>query len=228
MGRNPILFYYDITNILEEKNMSNFNTKEDYIKFITAWKAAANHEKCKKHIVPCDHYQYRYSGFTEQEQAELALKGYKVNKYYYVVPGGAKCKTTPWLTGSHFILRNALLGKELTRGFHPKGKKKCGKYENPWLAFELSFNYLQWVIDDAQSYIKKNNDEAMQEWIKNGRRGLLRKNERTPDGYTEFLHERYVKRVIEFIEPFNGAVTLNDIAKIDIDELREKLAPMAA
>lgn len=105
--------------------MSQFKTKEDYFKFIAAWKAAANHTNCKKHRKVCDHTQYCWEGFSSEEKAELEAKGYKVDNYSYTIPDGGHYKTDAWLNGSHFILRNVLLDKEVNRGFHPRGERKA-------------------------------------------------------------------------------------------------------
>ena len=168
--------------------MSKFNTKEDYIKFTTAWKAACHHKNNKKYLVKSEYGNY---------------------------------KTGAWLTGAHFILRNYLLDNELHRGFSPKGAKKRSPYEDPWLSFGQNLWTLQSMIRDAQSYFEKDNEVEMQKWIDQGKKGfLVKKTERTPEDYKKHLEERYGNRARKFLEPFGAAFTINDLAKVNLDDIK--------
>lgn len=213
--------------------MSNFNSKEDYLKFITAWKAAANHTNNKKHRKVCDHVQYWNWDYrpNEEQKAEWKALGYVVGNYSYTIPDGGHYKTNAWLTGAHYILRNVLLGKEINRGFCPKGEKKRGEYEDPWMAFNHHCWSVERYIVEAKRFLEFDNEEACQNWIKKGTKGFFKKTtDRTSDQYYKMIEDR-LKRVFSFLEPLGAAIDIEDLARIDLDLIRkdkEKSIKLAA
>ena len=95
--------------------MSILETKEEYYQFIAAWKYAANNKNNKRHWIT-DDYRAKYGG---------------------------RYKSESWLTPAHYVLRNAMLGKPLNRGFSPKG-------ESDWSTFEMAVNTLRFKIVKAK------------------------------------------------------------------------------
>jgi len=174
--------------------MSNFETKEEYLQFISAWKSSTNAEECKSRRVVCDHTQYKWDGFSKEETARLEELGYKVSKYSYTVPGGGHCKTGGWLNASHYIFRNMMLGKDPKRGFSPKMKRKLQYGETPWHGFVQGSYDLEYAITDAKRYV----DQLGQG--------------KTPTSGT---------RAKDFLEPFQGAVIIADLLKFDKEGLAE-------
>lgn len=199
--------------------MSHFNTKEEYLEFVAAWKEAAKHENNKKRRYVCDHTQWVNYPMDSKTKAKLEEKGYNVYDYYYVVPNGGHCKAQPWLTGAHFILYNILRGREAQRGFYPKGEKKCDESTDPWVSFLQSMYDLEMVVRNAKEYLTKDNDYEMKKWIKEGKTNFLSRSKRTPESYQEHLQKRYLDRVEKFIKPFGGIITVEFMASLSLDEL---------
>ena len=170
--------------------MSNFETKEQYLNFISAWKSSTNAEECKSKRVVCNHTQYRWNNsFSAEEKARFEELGYiNISNYSYEVPDGGHYKTKGWLNASHYIFRNMMLGKDPMRGFSPKSERKLEYGENPWSAFEAGEWELRMVIKDAKLYV----DE-------------LGKG-KTP---------AYGRRAKAFLEPFQGKIAIADLLKIE-------------
>lgn len=174
--------------------MSNFETKEEYLQFISAWKSATNSEEAKSKRVVCDHKQYQWCGFGKEEKARLEELGYKVGNYSYTIPDGGHCKTAGWMHASHYIFRNMMLGKDPKRGFSPKMKRKLQYGETPWCGFEQGAWHLEYAIKDAERYVEQ-----------------LGKG-KSPT---------YGKSAKDFLEPFQGAVIIADLLKFDKEGLAE-------
>lgn len=93
--------------------MSNFETKEQYYQFIAAWKYAANHKNNKREWI-------------ERSQAY-----------------GGRYKLKSWLTPTHYVFRNLILGKPLDNGFSPKG-------ENDWSTLESAIIHLKYLMGGSR------------------------------------------------------------------------------
>jgi len=174
--------------------MSQFNSKEEHTKFISAWKSASNAEECKSIRIVCDHRQcnWSYCGFTGEEKARFEDKGYKnITKHHYTIPDGAHRKTESWLHAPHYLMYNVMLGKNLRTGFTPKISRKVATYESPWHGFVIAVLQLEIVVRNAKKIIEE---------IGKG-------------------HIMKVPSVDEFLMPFSGRVTIVDLAKINISEL---------
>lgn len=173
--------------------MSHFETKEQYLQFISAWKSATNAEECKSKRVVCDHNQYYWNGITDEEIARLEEKGYeKKGNYCWVLPDGGHCKEPGWLHASHYLFYNMMKGRDPFNGFTPKLKRKCGYGENPWTAFENAAWHLEFVVKNARAYV-----DAL------GKGQNLINDSRSKD----------------FLVPFNGKIKIADLLKIDVEEL---------
>ena len=172
--------------------MSNFETKEQYLNFISAWKSATNAEECKSKRVVCDHVQYNWDGFSDEEKAALEAKGYKVNRHSYTVPNGGHRKEPGWMDAAHYVFHNVMRGKDPKRGFSPKSKRKLEHNETPWHAFERAAWELEMVVKSAEKYV----DELGQG--------------KTPCAGT---------RATNFLKPFNGQLVIADLLKVDKEAL---------
>ena len=199
--------------------MSNFNSKEEYLTFISIWKSAANAPECKPVAVPCD--LTIYEGSTDEQKVEREALGYKVSSWYYTIPDGAKCKPKAWLQAEHYLLRNIMLGKDPMRGFTKvTAKRKLDSYWGPWRGFKSAISMLGMQVRQARRYLEKSNDEECLKWINAGKKtGIIKKKPvRTSEEYYKSI-ERQFGNVIDFIKPFNGFFTMTAIAAIDLKEL---------
>jgi len=174
--------------------MSTFETKEEYLQFISAWKIATNAEEAKSKRLVCDHHQYSWNGFTDEERASMEAKGYKVGRNSFTIPNGGHYKEHGWLDASHYIFHSMMRGKDPKRGFHPKSKRKLQYPNSPWTAFVNGALRLEYVIKDAEAYI---------DHLGKGK------------GHKSLAGNVSKK----FLEPFSGMVELSDLLRIDVEEL---------
>ena len=174
--------------------MSNFETKEQYLNYISAWKSATNAEECKSKRVVCDHYEYSWNGFTDEERATMEAKGYKVGRHSFTIPNGGHCKEEGWLDSSHYIFHSMMRGKDPKRGFHPKSERKLQCPNSPWEAFMRGALRLEYVVTDAEAYI---------DHLGKGK------------GHKSLAGNVSKK----FLEPFQGHLELADLLRIDVEEL---------
>ena len=174
--------------------MSTFETKEQYLKFISAWTLATNAEEAKSKRLVCDHYQYCWNGFTDEERARMEDKGWKVGRNSFTIKDGGHYKEHGWLDASHYIFHSVMRGKDPKRGFHPKSERKLQYPNSPWTAFVNGALHLEYVIKDAEAYI----DHLGQG---KGHKSLAGKTAK------------------KFLEPFSGLVELSDLLRIDREEL---------
>jgi len=178
--------------------MSTFETKEEYLQFISAWKIATNAEEAKSKRLVCDHVQFNWSyhGYTDEERTALEAKGYIVNKSgnRYTIPDGGHYKEHGWLDSSHYIFHSMMRGKDPKRGFHPKSKRKLQYPNSPWTAFVNGALRLEYVIKDAEAYI---------DHLGKGK------------GHKSLAGNVSKK----FLEPFSGLLELSDLLRIDMEEL---------
>ncbi len=175
--------------------MSNFETKEQYLKFITAWKKAANAEECKSKRVVCDHVQYYwpYPGFSDEEKARFKEKGYtKISDWEYTIPGGGHRKEPGWLNAEHYIFYNIMRGKNPLRGFYPKSARKIIGYGTPWISYLRALWKLESAVSDAKFYMK-----------------LVGEGKKPQCG----------NAARDFLAPFCGDISMEALLKIDKEEL---------
>jgi hypothetical protein len=177
--------------------MSTFETKEQYLNYISAWKSATNAEEAKSKRVVCDHVQYNwnYPGYTDEEKARFEEKGYTdICNHYYTIPDGGHRKETGWLTASHYLFNNCMRGKDPKRGFIPKSKRKLEPGMTPWHKFEHAAWTLEYVIRDAEAYVEH--------------LGLGKGHNSLSGG-----------EVKKFLAPFGGKIEIEDLLRIDKEEL---------
>ena len=174
---------------------TKFETKEEYLQFISAWKYATNAEEAKSKRYVCDHNQYTWNGITDEEIARLEEKGYqKKGNYLWVLPNGGHCKDSGWLHAPHYVFYNIMLGKDPMRGFSPKTDKKLTPGESPWQGFEEACWQLEMAVTNAHYNIN---------CISLGKVPPRHKAD----------------RVETFLKPFNGMIKEADLLKISKDEI---------
>ncbi len=199
--------------------MSIFKTKEEYLRFISAWKYATNHSKCHPIKMPCDHVQYESS--TPEQKKEREALGYIVSDWKYIVPNGAMCKKKAWLQSEHYLLHNIVLGKDYLRGFCKKtiARKIC-QYYGPWEGTKAAFQEIEWYVRKARKYVEVNNAEACEKWVGNGKKSMfMRTPDRTPEKYYAMIKKEYVDVIDDLLEPLSWVLTLEDIAGLDLGKI---------
>jgi len=178
--------------------MSTFETKEQYLQFIAAWKLAVNSDEAKSKRLVCDHVQYNwsYSGFTDEERARLIDTGYSVHKtgYQATLKDGGHYKEHGCMEASHYIFHSLMRGKDPKRGFTPKIKRKVQGGETPWSGFVRAALNLEYIIKDAAAYV---------DHLGKG------KGHKTLAGNVSK----------KFLEPFGGMIDISDLLRIDAEEL---------
>lgn len=171
--------------------MSNFESKEQYLQFISAWKLATNSDKTKSKRLVCDHVQQNWNQrYTKEEQEAMKAKGYtKVGDWGFTIPNGGHYKEHGQMEASHYVFRNMMLGKDPKRGFSPKSKRKLQYGETEWTGFSTATYELEFAVNDAKRYV----DEI----------GAGKK-------------PTYGHRARNFLKPFEGEIAIADLLKIKV------------
>lgn len=176
--------------------MSNFKSKEEHYNFISAWKSATNSEEAKSKKVVCDYSEYRWChNFSPEEKKHYEDLGFTVSDTKITKKDGSHCKIDGWMNASHYLFRNMMLGKDQKRGFTPiTAKRKLPEHDSPWQGFNSASWELQFIVQDA----KQNIDQIGQ-------------GKKPQSG----------NRARMFLTPFNGAISIADLATVDVDALEQ-------
>lgn len=171
-----------------------FNSKQQYLKFREAWAYAVNSDRRFSTLEKCDE-QIREAGHC----------GYR--KFGAVSEQTGKRLIPGWITPSHHVLYNILRNKPFDVGFSPvtnHTRLKNGMYINNGL-FSAVFN-LKCVIEAAKNYhsnIKKAEN--------------LRKEK---PNIIACSYQSSIARVNKFLEPFDGTVTVDMLASVEIPDIK--------
>lgn len=106
---------------------------------------------------------------------------------------------TGWISLEHHILYNIIRNKPLQLGFTPiTNKVKLANGANPCYAYQ-SANYTLWNrIHQAKSIIQSESSKNL-------------------TSYNEQLLAHYKKYLTNFLEPFDGTITIEILASIEME-----------
>jgi hypothetical protein len=175
-------------------NIKFFETKEQYLAFRAAWKAAVNDDRAKPF-------------FTE---GATRAPGYQASIIM------ARTKHNGWIQAEHHILFNLVRGKEPTYGFTPvTNPSKLAGGTTPWLGYNQALLRLRYLYRNT----KRVADETYDSYIERSAGWLFRgkDEEYKRESYARFI-EMNMKDVNKFLEPFNGTFTVDDLLKLELPE----------
>ena len=194
---------------------TNFENKEQYLNFRAAWSAAVNSPNAKSTVVPCGEYAPNDRG-----------------GYSYSSDTG-RCRKFGWIRHTHTIIFNILRGRDVEYGYTPltnpkKIKHAFDGYVNRNLVDNVK--QLHFMIDDAKELEQyKNNPGLIKENAKKrhaiSHQQSWRKVFTSIDKYVEqeeYNLERLKKRVEDFLEPFDGTVTVKMLAELYVPKVALK------
>lgn len=174
-------------------NIKFFETKEQYLAFRAAWRAAVNDVRAKPH-------------FTE-EAARVSGRETSIVM--------AKVRHDGWLHATHHILFNIARGKEPNYGFTPiTNQNKLDNGSAPWLGYNQALLSLKWILRQAV-----NATESYESYIEK-RAGWLMRGKNEEELRTAYAEHIKLQRrdVDKFLELFNGAFTFEDLLRIELPE----------
>ena len=222
-----------------------FTSQEHFYKFKAVWANAVNSPKAKHHLEPFDEWfdKSTYKGSTDG--LEQVRGG-----HYWLSRGTGCSKVQGWIHAEHSLLYNILRGKELHKGFTPvTNPNKQNRWTSNMNTFYLAVigleNRVRWaesLIEDdiAMDKFRKENGvitvvEKLNLFLKGVNENIdLVDNER----FIALVNKirKYSKkpkeilspgsrdwrdgRVTDFLEPFNGTVTVEMLAGIDGEQLK--------
>ena len=182
-----------------------FDTKERHLAFRNTFKKAVNNPRAKKGKP--DANGYREKG---------------------------------WIRAAHMMLQNIVRGNPYDRGFTPITKQV--RLDNGACSTEAVINakwYLQRHIDDAKAYVKAE-PAQLSHWELPKRSSSLsdmwkstKTKEQENSEYQAAIHKLIVaktanqqaqllKRVSAFLEPFGEAFSIQDLARVEIKEVKDE------
>lgn len=164
-----------------------FETKEHYLAFRASWARAVNDDRRFPTLVPCDEWI-----------KEAGHRGYM--GFGAVSEGTGRERVPGWVTDAHHALYNTLRNRPTETGFSPVTKTirlQNGAYINHGLWWAVT------VLIDHITTAKQYNT-------------LLKKIEEfkeTRPSFTRY-NEKRIKRLEQFLEPFDGTVTIEMLASM--------------
>jgi len=223
-----------------------FTSQEHFYEFKAAWANAVNSPEAKKTYLPCDEYRYDIKKGTFIEGWEP----YGSGGYVHVSKGTGTEVFKGWVKAEHTILYNILRGKPLHTGFNAvSNPKKRNRWTSDMNMFYLAVigleNRVTWAKDlieddNAMEKFRKENGvitvvEKLNLFLKGVNENIdLVENERfialvnkirtyskkpkeiLSAGSREFKE----RKLNEFLEPFNGTLTLEMLVKVDAKQLK--------
>jgi len=229
-----------------------FTSKEQYLRFRSAWANAVTSPKAKHTFEPYDEYRYDIPKGTIIE----GWKPYGTNGYAHVSKGTGKYRKSGWIKAEHTILYNILRGKPLHTGFTPiRNPNKLGMYEGEMNTFYIAVNILknrvEWAKEiiadrDVIKKLKKDHTfltaiDKLRLFLHESKNDELLENDtgfvslvekmrghikRKPKGLLSASSKKYKEeRLSEFLLPFDGAITIKTLAKLD-DDTDNVLSPL--
>jgi len=225
--------------------MSHFTSKEHFNKFKSAWAQSVKSPRAKFHLQSFDEWYGKstYKGSTDK--LEQVSSG-----NYWLSRGTGKTKIKGWIKPEHIILYNILTNKPLHTGFNPiTNPKKMNEWESPMKTFYQAVTELEKISDNAKSLIadakamKKYRKEKgvisviekLNLFVKgfNDNMSLVDNKKfieivdkvrqctkRPKDILSQGMREWREERVEEFLEPFEGTITLKMLGNIDSEQLK--------
>lgn len=169
--------------------MNFFTHKEQFHTFRKAFAAAQNDKRARKSI----------------EQIEIKRYNYETNKHE---PATIKVKTSGWLTSAHFLMYNLIAGRDYYAGFTPKTKETfITNSGDPDQGLLGALQQLHSIVERAKALTDEKTIKVPS-WRQKDKRVYI---------------DEYVKDaqsiVNRFVEPFNGAITHVDIARLQVPAL---------
>lgn len=164
----------------------------------------------KTNIFTCkEHYQAFRKAWSAAVNDDRAKKHFEpCDEWFYDSngkwthsKGTGRCKFSGWLHAEHMLLYNVLRDKPLTNGFVPV--HKTSRIANGGYINHGFWEAAYWL----GSYIKK------------AQRSLTPPAENAKRYYHE-AHKQRLETLATFLEPFDGIVTIEMLAKVEIPEIK--------
>jgi len=222
-----------------------FTSQEHFYKFKAAWARAVKSLEAKYHLEPFDEWigKATYKGSTDGLEQ---VRGGN----YWLSRGTGQTKVQGWIHAEHSLLYNILRGKELHKGFSPiTNPNKQNEWTSDMNTFYLAVigleNRVKWaeslVADDKamEKYRKENGVITVVEKLNLFLKGInenmdlvdnsrfialvnkIRSYSKKPkDILSTGMRDWREEKVNEFLEPFNGTVTMEMLASVDAEQLK--------
>jgi hypothetical protein len=173
-------------------NTNFFETKEQYLNFRSAWTNAVNDSRSKSTLVPHDEYLYNKSTYQ-----------------YTTSKGTGQHRVKGWIQAEHHILFNIILGRKANNGFTPitNPQKIISNNCNPDDSFVMGTAKLTEAIKIAGILTGKYEESKW--YIQSSEADKLK-----------IMNARY-DIVNKIIGPFNGAITVEQLASINVDSVKK-------
>jgi hypothetical protein len=192
-----------------------FKTKQEYLDFRYAWAWAVIQPQSKKTYIPHD----EIVKITTQPLSATELKtlGFTLtyNDRYFIRKNSGRHREFGWVQGHNHVLFNIITGKPLHNGF-TKGTHKG------YNGFFEAICVLKSFVRDAKEYKRIIADEReTRSIIQSLKKKLIPASEAELRKlrYKDVHKEQVYRRVREFLKPYCGTVSINDIAAIDAELL---------
>ena len=154
--------------------------------------------------------------------AFAAAQNDKRAKHYFTddVKAG-KIKHNGWLQAEHFILLNAIRRKPLNRGFTPiTNENKIGSnWGDPCYGFNAAHKRLIYAHSLARSILSDQPTSNISAFML---RTLQRMTDSERAGELERKKQRELAVIDQIIGPFNGSLTIEQFASLDVTSSEEE------
>lgn len=169
-----------------------FETKEQYLAFRKAWARAVNNDRRFSTLEPCDEWI--------KEAGHNGRRGFGA-----VSEGTGKVRVPGWITATHHVLYNILRNRPIETGFTPVSKTsrlQNGAYINHGLYFAVDTLINHITYAKQHKTLVKQAEEAKKKY---------------PNSYA--VSEGKIKRLEKFLEPFDGTVSIELLASIEVPKV---------